>query len=698
MPYPGEQSAAESGSHQQYFSPGPPGPPGQPAGGFAARFVNIAYRQLKNIGESASHLLNAKPVVKGPTDEQVSARARQSTKILVRLLAHQGRFGEVGRVAAGTDCEEIVNLCIMRLIDAEDDQVAIMQDLARGQSKAAALALFGLLNTGYTELAREIFVSRMQDGTLLHMVGTGLTTPFNLVALAGRLDFVGQTNYSRTYFDTIWNQARQSPQDLTRFLGELLGDPDPHGARCVPVHSESVPQEIKLMALSLLTACSPRARERSLCFAASDPDEDVARLATTMLIDHWGSQSGCVPENMYFFAMLNMTMLFYLCNLSASFHWPCEIDFVAYSERIDCVEAQIEEAKSQRASATVLRNLENELDGVKKEVDAVVERRLRSLQTLVNTICGALNLPHPQLEIGQGSFMAAYIIGRGRIKVTASLFVDEKPLSTDLMSTLLHEIGHMEQDMLVIRLIADDLGLIFGQHSKLLRPLMERYADTIGYAPDPMFLLGVLRLRNDVHLTAADRARALTLVDSAYKTENAHSVGKLIEARMEHLEKSEATLESGQCDRQLLSCLANTAAIQSLFKQGQIPAVVLEEIGDCQQEFVEVMYDYLQRTAPDVVFVNSPNSALPTAMIGGRRNDLVEIAQRIFGRAPDGLLWIVERLRQLLIEVLKEESKVLRSRLSDVRREGYHEEEAYAISDRAEVIVNALRRDWYRVG
>ena len=338
-----------------------------------------------------------------------------------------------------------------------------------------------------------------------------------------------------------------------------------------------------------------------------------------------------------------------------------------------------------------MRVLDNELDAIKKEVDAVVERRLRSLQTLVNTICGALNLPHPQLEIGQGSFMAAYIIGRGRIKVTAGLFVDEKPLSTDLMSTLLHEIGHMEQDTLVIRVIADDLGLIFGQHSKLLKPLMERYADTIGYAPDPMFLLGVLRLRNDVHLTEADRARAMTLVDAAYKTENAHGVGKLIEARMEHLEKSEATLESGQCDRQLLSCLANSAAIQSLFKQGQIPAVVLEEIADCQQEFVEVMYDYLQRTAPDVVFVRTPNSPIPMAMIGGRRNDLVEIAQRIFDRAPDGLLWIVERLRQLLIEVLKEESKILRSRLSGVRREGYHEEEAYAISDRAEVIVNALQ-------
>ena len=199
---------------------------------------------------------------------------------------------------------ETLGLCIMRLIEADEDQVDIMQDLAEGESRAAALALFGLLNTGYTDLAREIFVRRMGDGSLLRMVGEAYTTPFNLVALSGRLDSVCQTNFSRTYFDSIWSLVRNSPTDLNRFLGELLGDPDPQGTRCVPVHSESIPQEIKLMALSLLTSCSATARERSLCFAASDPDEAVARLATTMLIDYWGSQAGCVPENMYFFAML----------------------------------------------------------------------------------------------------------------------------------------------------------------------------------------------------------------------------------------------------------------------------------------------------------------------------------------------------------------------------------------------------------
>jgi hypothetical protein len=288
--------------------------------------------------------------------------------------------------------------------------------------------------------------------------------------------------------------------------------------------------------------------------------------------------------------------------MSAAFKWPSEVDFGAYESEVEQLQEELEALDSPYDHLRK-KAIELELEGLAKEVDNVIERRLRSLQTLVNNICALLNVPNPQLEIGQGTFMAAYIIGRGRIKVTSKLFLDDEPLSIDLMSTLLHEIGHMEQDMLVIRLMSDDLGLIFGHHSRLLRPLMERYADAIGYAPDPMFLLGVLRLRDDLPLSQADRVRASRLIDASYKTENGHRTGKLMEARMEHLEKSQETLLSGSCDRQLLGCLADRRSIESLFKQGQIPVVVLEEIAECQADFVELMHNYLSQNYDDVVFV-----------------------------------------------------------------------------------------------
>jgi hypothetical protein len=251
--------------------------------------------------------------------------------------------------------------------------------------------------------------------------------------------------------------------------------------------------------------------------------------------------------------------------------------------------------------------------------------------------------------------------------------------------------------------MSDDLDLIFGQHSKLLRPLMERYADAVGYAPDPMFLLAVLRLRNDQHLNHEGRLRASRLIDASYKTENGHQTGKLIEARMEFLQNSQEILSSGSCDSHLLGCLADRRAVEAIFKQGQIPAVVLEEIAECQVEFVEVMHDYLTHRHDNVVFVRpsatrNSMTVMPMALIGGRRYSLIDLARRIMTEVElEPLLWIVERLRHLLVEVLKEEQEILHSRLVDIRREGSHEEEAYIISDRAEVIVQALRKGWYRL-
>ncbi|MBS1990548.1 MAG: hypothetical protein JSS83_08525 [Cyanobacteria bacterium SZAS LIN-3] len=662
--------------------------------------VDMAYRQIKSMGDSAGTIFNSKAINKAPTAEQLTARARQSDKILVRLLALQGRYPEVARIAAGTDCEEIANLAIMRLMEADQDQVDLIEDLARGNNRATALALFGLLNTGYINLAEEIFVQRMHDGGLCAMVQRGLTTAFTLIALAGRLDQSLGKNYSRVYFDPVFAAVSQNPRELQRFLGELLGDPDPLGGRCVSSPCQSVPQEIKLMAISLSNAFDGPVRERCLCYAAADTDEVVARLATTLLIDYWGSADGCLPPGLQPFAMLNMTLLFHLCNMSASFKWPAPVDFDFYDREVDVLNQELERLDLRydepRQKAIQLR-----LEGIAREVEGIIERRMRSLQNLVNGISTMLNLPNAQLEVGEGSFMAAYIIGRGRIKVAHSLFLDDEPLSVDLMSTLLHEIGHMEQDVLVMRLMADDLGLVFGQHSRHLRPLMERYADAIGYAPDPMFLLAVLRLRNDTPLSTADRYRAERLIDASYETEQGHQTARLMETRIQHLEKSQETLLSGAFDSQLLTCLADRRTIESLFRQGQIPAVVLEEIADCQLEFVEVMHAFLTRRYEDVVFVRPSTKnpdALPMALIGGRRHQLVDLAQRTMrGASLEPLLWIVERLKHLLVEVLKEEQKILRLRLTDIRRAGYHEEEAYVISDRAEVIVRALRQGWYRV-
>ena len=49
----------------------------------------------------------------------------------------------------------------------------------------------------------------------------------------------------------------------------------------------------------------------------------------------------------------------------------------------------------------------------------------------------------------------------------------------------------------------------------------------------------------------------------------------------------------------------------------------------------------------------------------------------------------------MIMQVLNEEWRSLDRRNSDLRRAGYHEAEAYEISDRVEVIVKGIRQGWY---
>jgi hypothetical protein len=242
------------------------------------------------------------------------------------------------------------------------------------------------------------------------------------------------------------------------------------------------------------------------------------------------------------------------------------------------------------------------------------------------------------------------------------------------MSTLLHEIGHMEQDVLVIRMIADDIGLKFGQHAELLYPLYERYAAGIGYAPQSMFLLAVLRLRADRPLTQAQRQRAMRLHQAAYQAKMNHEELRVVKKRFARLSESYDELDDGKHDGQLLGCLGNTKAIAGWFSQGAVPAVLLYEIENCKQDLSHL-------------FSSVSNSAPP--------RDIVNWAQKAFqSDLRRQILPIVQRLRTLLMQVLSEECQRLDKQMSELRRAGYHEAEAYTISDRVEVIVKALRKNW----
>jgi hypothetical protein len=336
---------------------------------------------------------------------------------------------------------------------------------------------------------------------------------------------------------------------------------------------------------------------------------------------------------------------------------------------------------NEREDRDEREQLQLEVDETGDELYRITERRVNLLQPLLNKVSDALGLPYARLaSTDDRDICACYLIGRGSVKIYRGILLEDKPLSEELMSSLLHEMGHMEQDVLMIRMIADDLGIKFGQHRHLLMPLWDRYSHCIGYAPDHMFLLGVLRVRADRPLTEIQRRRAQRLFDSAYQKNVADERFDALADQVDQVAKSYNSLLAGDYDANLLQCFRDQGTLDKLFQQGRVPAILLEEVNKCRLRIEELVYSLVESGS------------------GEKNVDVITLAQNFYNsKSNEEIVALVDRLKELLFQILDEEYDNLKIAMGDNRKAGYHEDEAYIISDRVEVIVKSLRKDWYRL-
>src|SRR5262249_19811993 len=360
----------------------------------------------------------------------------------------------------------------------------------------------------------------------------GRAKPYTVVEMLGVVAEQFEESAIVGYFLHVWQSLAGNHIEQVKLLLEILGDPDPMGVRYVP-EPKIIPCAIKLKAIELLRSAGARDYERGLCCATSDPDQPVAYQATLALMQFWQSSQGMIPQGLEPFQLLDTGLLYQLCQISACFQWHdgvatskiCE-EFAEVLAEMGSVDPQTEQARYEY--------LASRRDAYVKQLDELSERRVRSLQPLLNAITTALNLPYVKTIAKDIDAQASYSVGMGMITLSRQVLLQDRPLTEDFMSTLIHELTHMEQDHLMICRIADDLDLKLGQHGKLLIALWTKYSDVVGYAPDHMFLLGVLRMRNDQRLTPAQRVRSERLLDSHLQTAGNNKRCRAIDTRIEH--------------------------------------------------------------------------------------------------------------------------------------------------------------------
>lgn len=650
----------------------------------SVKIMNRVWESGSVLMSTLSSKILGSTTASGPEDSARRAhKAIDSTKIHIRLLSNQTDLQGIRCIAETTDEPELASYAVSYLVEQQEElMLPEVQHLARSNSHACLPALISLFNIGQTAFAQTVLTERLANGDYFQLIQNKKARALLLLDVLGAVDEFNKSALCLENFPRVWHCLADRPEDQEKLLAEILGDLNPGGLRYSP-DKNMIPQAVKIQAMQLLHAIRPVSYERSLWYASRDEDDAVAHTATMACTDYWQNE-GHVPEYLEPFPMLNLNLLFHLSKLASTFKWKGPVGvldmFTQWSKDLEELE-NIDPRQEPQKHIT----LKNKTDKVRQQLQDITVQRLNALQPIVDSVTKSLGLPHAKIRPTDVSGVAAsYLVGTGTIEFSKATLLDDKPLTEEFMSSMLHELGHMEQDVLIIRMIADLIGLQFGQHGTKLKVLFQHYSNAIGYAPDSIFLLEVLRLRRDKLLTPNERRRAERLLNAAYDNIVACQEGKIITERIERLEESIAAIESGSYDLHLLDCLRDEHSLQPLFENGYVPAVLIDEMRNCKakvQEFV---------------------SSMPAVEAGQQRRgriDSIAIAQELIaddqGQEQSPLSPVIERFRIVVSHMLAEEHNHLDNELSEIRRSGYHEAEAYAISYRVEVIVKALRKGWY---
>lgn len=646
-----------------------------------SKFVAAATNALESAGSRFGIKKASEPPI-GENLEVMRLRQEQSHKIRLRLWATQENFAELIHFAETTTDDDLIWVALQEVCDLQEpaDCLQLLENLARGNSAAAVPALEALVEKKELQLAKSILFERLQLDDIPRLIAEGKAKLSAVLSLIGCLS--DDNNWSAYYFPFLWQCLSLDPKQQLNALCEILGDPEPGGYRYLP-KSNHVDKSVKAESLRMLAALPGPLTERAYWYATRDGDDEISATATRWLMNYWQTD-GVVPPGLDFFPLADVRLLYYLVQLGGNFRWQDGISAAqTYLELVMARENLAQLMDSEEPDEQLQEELEQKVADLNQTLLQISERRICELQPLVTQITTLLSLPFAQLNLvdRDDNSVASYVIGEGTINLQRWVLFEDEPMSEEVMSALLHELGHMAQDVLVIRMIADDMRLVYGRHAEKIMPLWERYSQGIGYAPSHMFLLAVLRLRADQHLSPAERQRAMHLFKDAKNTKVCSDYVKAINERLAKLIESGGQLLSGKFDRQLLSCLRDMQTVQNLFDSNFVPEVLVFELNKCRQQLDETV-----------------KMALATGFFGPgvKVKDTIGLAEELFdsGRG-EAVRQIAERVRNVIYETIDEEYRHLLKSRSQFMRSGYQEAECYLISDRVEVVVKAMRKGWY---
>lgn len=171
--------------------------------------------------------------------------------------------------------------------------------------------------------------------------------------------------------------------------------------------------------------------------------------------------------------------------------------------------------KHSEESLALLDDLAASINKLNAHAEKVVSGET-IMSNALRPVAEKMNVPPPRVVASIDSYgdaLGSYSMGRGTINVRTEA-LDRLDLSPSQIKTLTHELGHLEQDATIIRMLADELDVPAAPSTAQIADLRAAYRKSMGRDLDAKFAADVMALRSGNRLSKTELARAIELRDN----------------------------------------------------------------------------------------------------------------------------------------------------------------------------------------
>ncbi|MBX9693048.1 MAG: hypothetical protein K2Z81_11735, partial [Cyanobacteria bacterium] len=212
---------------------------------------------------------------------------------------------------------------------------------------------------------------------------------------------------------------------------------------------------------------------------------------------------------------------------------------------------EFEDSVEEKADSPRLNELYRKTDELTRELKELTEPQRMAMEKVINDFAAEMGLPKAELQImndmSSKDAHGYYRSGTGIIGVHEVLFFDPRKF-VDTVGILFHEFSHLEQDSLIIRRLADKLGVAETATEHQMDMLKRQYESDLQVSKRPEwdeFIKRVLECRKGERLTVNKSLRADILIESRRVVKAQHEEQTALRSKQLSLADLRATIESG---------------------------------------------------------------------------------------------------------------------------------------------------------